>query len=190
MTEAALRLLRRGAGLTDSAVPPPSVVGEALASFVGRWSEADEAALLGEYRGLRNGRRDALEMKVLLDTNAYAALFRGYEGIAARVRRSEQVLISVVVAGYPAGRPQPSRLRGAVCAPLGEFTEFLRRERRHVSRIVPDVIGMPVRNFLRENSSRSADAAGMTPASVEQIARASGFGTGGRSTVAFALRSE
>lgn len=38
-------------------------------------------------------------MKVLLDTNAYTALFRGHEGIAARVRRAEQVLVSAVVAG-------------------------------------------------------------------------------------------
>ncbi len=38
-------------------------------------------------------------MKVLLDTNAYTALFRGHEGVAARVRRAEQVLLSVVVAG-------------------------------------------------------------------------------------------
>jgi len=38
-------------------------------------------------------------MKVLLDTDAYTALFRGHEGIAARVRRAEHVLISAVVAG-------------------------------------------------------------------------------------------
>jgi tRNA(fMet)-specific endonuclease VapC len=38
-------------------------------------------------------------VKVLLDTNAYTALFRGHEGVAARVRRAEEVLISVVVAG-------------------------------------------------------------------------------------------
>jgi len=38
-------------------------------------------------------------MKLLLDTNAYTALFRGHEGVAARVRRAEQVLISVVVVG-------------------------------------------------------------------------------------------
>lgn len=38
-------------------------------------------------------------MKVLLDTNAYTALFRGHEGIVARVRRAEQVLVSIVVAG-------------------------------------------------------------------------------------------
>ena len=38
-------------------------------------------------------------MKVLLDTNAYTALFRGHPGVVARVRRAEQVLISVVVAG-------------------------------------------------------------------------------------------
>lgn len=38
-------------------------------------------------------------MKVLLDTDAYTALFRGHEGVAARVRRAEQVLVSVIVAG-------------------------------------------------------------------------------------------
>lgn len=38
-------------------------------------------------------------MKVLLDTNAYTALFRGHEGVAARVRRSTDVLLSTVVAG-------------------------------------------------------------------------------------------
>lgn len=38
-------------------------------------------------------------MKVLLDTNAYTALFRGHEGVAARVRRAGQVLVSTVVAG-------------------------------------------------------------------------------------------
>ena len=38
-------------------------------------------------------------MRLLLDTNAYAALFRGNEAVADRVRRAEQVLISAVVAG-------------------------------------------------------------------------------------------
>ncbi len=38
-------------------------------------------------------------MKVLLDTNAYTALFRGHEGVAARVRRAEQVCFSSIVAG-------------------------------------------------------------------------------------------
>ena len=38
-------------------------------------------------------------MKVLLDTNAYTALFRGHAGVAARVQRAEQVLLSAVVAG-------------------------------------------------------------------------------------------
>jgi tRNA(fMet)-specific endonuclease VapC len=38
-------------------------------------------------------------VRLLLDTNAYAALFRGNEAVAARVRRAEQVLISAIVAG-------------------------------------------------------------------------------------------
>ena len=38
-------------------------------------------------------------MKVLLDTNAYTALFRGHEGVAARIRGATDVLLSTVVAG-------------------------------------------------------------------------------------------
>lgn len=38
-------------------------------------------------------------MRVLLDTNACSALLRGHHGLADRVRQSEQVLISAIVAG-------------------------------------------------------------------------------------------
>jgi tRNA(fMet)-specific endonuclease VapC len=38
-------------------------------------------------------------VKVLRDTNAYSALFRGDPGVATRVRGAEQVLLSAVVAG-------------------------------------------------------------------------------------------
>ena len=38
-------------------------------------------------------------MRVLLDTNAYSALLRGHAGVAERVRRAEEVLVSTVVAG-------------------------------------------------------------------------------------------
>jgi tRNA(fMet)-specific endonuclease VapC len=38
-------------------------------------------------------------VKVLLDTNAYTALFRGHEGVAEHVRRADQLLLSAVVAG-------------------------------------------------------------------------------------------
>lgn len=38
-------------------------------------------------------------MRLLLDTNAYAALLRGNEAVAGRVRRAELLLISAIVAG-------------------------------------------------------------------------------------------
>lgn len=38
-------------------------------------------------------------MKILLDTNAYSAMRRGDAAMAARVRRAERVLMSVVVVG-------------------------------------------------------------------------------------------
>lgn len=45
VNEAALRLLRRGIGLTESA-PGAAPIRDALDSFIGRWSEADEKSLL------------------------------------------------------------------------------------------------------------------------------------------------
>lgn len=69
--------------------------------------------------------------------------------------------------------------RTRTAARVDEFAEYLRRARPHVSRIVPEVIGMPVRDFLREKQLGHAQALlRTTPASVEQIALASGFGTG------------
>ena len=38
-------------------------------------------------------------MRVLLDTNAYTALFRGDKAVAERVRRADHVLMSTVVVG-------------------------------------------------------------------------------------------
>jgi tRNA(fMet)-specific endonuclease VapC len=38
-------------------------------------------------------------MRLLLDTNVYSALFRGHSAVAERVRRSDRVLVSAVVAG-------------------------------------------------------------------------------------------
>ena len=45
LNEAALRLLRRGAGLNESGAPG-AVVGGALDGFTGRWSEAEEKSVL------------------------------------------------------------------------------------------------------------------------------------------------
>jgi tRNA(fMet)-specific endonuclease VapC len=38
-------------------------------------------------------------MKLLLDTNAYVAMMKGHAGVADRIRRAEEVLMSSVVAG-------------------------------------------------------------------------------------------
>lgn len=38
-------------------------------------------------------------MKLLLDTNAYSALFRGDERVVERVRRAEEVVLSAIVVG-------------------------------------------------------------------------------------------
>jgi hypothetical protein len=43
--KAALLLMRRGAGLTETSASP-TAVGDALDRFIGRWSEADEKRVL------------------------------------------------------------------------------------------------------------------------------------------------
>lgn len=61
-------------------------------------------------------------MKVLLDTNAYAALKRGVDAVVGRVTRAETVLLSTIVAGeLLSGFRQGARLRKN----LDEFDAFL-----------------------------------------------------------------
>jgi AraC family transcriptional regulator len=68
--------------------------------------------------------------------------------------------------------------RARSAARVDEFADYLRRSRTHVSRIVPDVIGMPVRDYLRAKQLQHAQwLLRMTPASVEHIALSSAFGT-------------
>jgi hypothetical protein len=45
LNKAALKLIRRGAGMAESSGAPASV-GDALDSFIGRWSAEDERRLL------------------------------------------------------------------------------------------------------------------------------------------------
>ena len=70
-------------------------------------------------------------MKVLLDTNAYAALKRGVDAVIGQVTRAETVLLSTVVAGeLLAGFRQGTRLRKN----LDELEAFL--DNPHVT-VVP-----------------------------------------------------
>ena len=70
-------------------------------------------------------------MKVLLDTNAYAALKRGVDAVIGQVSRAETVLLSTVVAGeLLAGFRQGTRLRKN----LDELEAFL--DNPHVT-VVP-----------------------------------------------------
>jgi tRNA(fMet)-specific endonuclease VapC len=55
-------------------------------------------------------------MKTVLDTNAYAAMRRGHEGVRGHIERSETVVISTVVAGellfgFRAGARAESNIR-------------------------------------------------------------------------------
>lgn len=50
LNKAALKLMRQGAGMAESS-NAPSTVGEALDSFIGRWTEKDERRLLDSIAG-------------------------------------------------------------------------------------------------------------------------------------------
>src|SRR5438270_4988256 len=59
-----------------------------------------------------------------------------------------------------------------------EFAEYLRVTRPHLSRRTPQLIGMPIRDFLRSRQLAYAQQLlRTTPLSVDQIAVASAFGT-------------
>ena len=50
LNKAALKLMRRGAGIAESS-EASATVGEALDSFIGRWTEKDERRLLDSIAG-------------------------------------------------------------------------------------------------------------------------------------------
>jgi AraC-like DNA-binding protein len=59
-----------------------------------------------------------------------------------------------------------------------QFAEFLRVTRPYLSRIVPELIGMPLRDFLRrEQLAHARHLLRTTPLTIDQIALASAFGT-------------
>jgi len=59
-----------------------------------------------------------------------------------------------------------------------EFAAYLRLARPYLSRIVPDLIGMPLRDYLREQQLNYAKhLLRTTPLTIDQIALASAFGT-------------
>src|SRR5712672_747978 len=59
-----------------------------------------------------------------------------------------------------------------------EFAAFLRTARPYLSRVVPELIGMPLRVYLRVHQLTYAQhLLRTTPLTIEQIALASAFGT-------------
>ncbi len=63
-------------------------------------------------------------------------------------------------------------------ARVSELAQHLDLTREHVTRTVSEVIGMPLRDFLRQRQLRRAEALLRTTSySTGQIAAASGFGT-------------
>ncbi len=50
LNKAALKLMRQGAGIAESS-DAPATVGEALDSFIGKWTEQDERRLLDSIAG-------------------------------------------------------------------------------------------------------------------------------------------
>ena len=98
LNQAALKLLRKGAGLADPA-QKADTIGSALDHLIGSWSDDEAAeldAVLQEFEVIDEG---AWQMRVLLDSNAYSRLMRGDEQTAAVVRDATEILMSAVVIG-------------------------------------------------------------------------------------------
>jgi AraC-like DNA-binding protein len=68
--------------------------------------------------------------------------------------------------------------RSREAARATEFASFLGVTSPYLGRVVPEIVGMPVREFLRRRQlSYAADLLHATPAPIEDIARGSAFGT-------------
>ena len=98
LNQAALRLLRRGAGLAEGA-DRADTVGSSFDRLIGSWTQADADEMEAALEDFETVDESGLEMRVLLDSNAYSLLMRGHEEVAGLVRRAEEVLFSAVVVG-------------------------------------------------------------------------------------------
>ncbi|HVR40447.1 MAG TPA: helix-turn-helix domain-containing protein [Thermoanaerobaculia bacterium] len=68
--------------------------------------------------------------------------------------------------------------RKRTAARASEFASFMGLTQPYLSRIVPEIMGMPVRDFLRARQlAYAAELLRSTPLPVHQIALASAFGT-------------
>lgn len=68
--------------------------------------------------------------------------------------------------------------RKRTAARADEFAEYLRLARPYLSRVVPEVLGVPLRDFLRQRQLEYArHLLETTPLSTVQIAVAAAFGT-------------
>ena len=98
LNQAALKLLRRGAGLPDGQGDGRNI-GSALDDLFGSWSQQEADEFDRALGGLRVGRRVGLEMKALLDSDAYSEFMRGNQRVGDIVRSAEEILMSAVVVG-------------------------------------------------------------------------------------------
>jgi AraC-like DNA-binding protein len=68
--------------------------------------------------------------------------------------------------------------RRSTAARVSEFATYLRRNADYLSRIGPQILGMPLRKFLRGKQLEYAEQLlATTPLDVQEIARRTGFGT-------------
>jgi AraC-like DNA-binding protein len=68
--------------------------------------------------------------------------------------------------------------RKRTAARVSEFASFLGRTQQYLSRIAPEIVGMPLRAFLRRHQlDHAAELLRATPLRIEDIALASAFGT-------------
>ena len=98
LNQAALKLLRRGAGLPDGQGDGRNI-GSALDDLFGSWSQDEGRGVRCLTRGLRDRGRVGVAVRALLDSGAYSGFMRGSHRVREIVQDAEEILMSAVVVG-------------------------------------------------------------------------------------------
>ena len=98
LNQAALKLLRKGAGLPDGR-ENVNTIGDSLDDLFGTWSPEEAEAFNAALEVFEIVGRIGVGMKILLDSNAYSEFMRGNHRVREIVQAAEEIFMSAVVVG-------------------------------------------------------------------------------------------
>ena len=98
LNQAALKLLRRGAGLPDGQGDGRNI-GSALDDLFGSWSQEEAEAFDASLEVFETVDEAAWAVRALLDSGAYSGFMSGSHLVREIVQNAEEILMSAVVVG-------------------------------------------------------------------------------------------